>query len=54
MERGLIDEIDILMRRNPDWDREEAIEYYNERKGIVETDVQSPFLNALKSNPKGE
>ena len=54
LERGLIDEIDILMRRNPDWDREEAIEYYNERKGIVETDVQSPFLNALKSNPKGE
>lgn len=30
--KGLIDEIDILTRRNPDWSREDAEEYLAERK----------------------
>ncbi len=32
LSKGLIDEIDILVRRNPDWNREEAEEYLAERK----------------------
>ena len=31
-EKGLIDEIDILVRRNPDMTREDAEEYLAERK----------------------
>jgi len=35
LSHGLIDEVDILVRRNPDWDRKDAEDYLAERKKSV-------------------
>jgi hypothetical protein len=43
---GLIDKVDILVRRNPDWSREDAEAYLEERN---QGNQESPFLKALQS-----
>ena len=35
LSHGLIDEVDILVRRNPDWDRQDAESHLAERKKTV-------------------
>ena len=47
LEKGMIDVADILMQKNPDLTRDEALEFLEERKQVTPEAQQSTLLEAL-------
>ena len=47
LEKGMIDVADILMQKNPDLTREEALEFLEERKQVTPEEPQNTLLEAL-------
>lgn len=50
LSKGLIDEVDILVRRNPDWTREDAEEYLAQRKTTTNVLKQKQTQQAIFLN----
>ena len=52
LEKGMIDVADILMQKNPDLTREEALEFLEERKQVTPEAPQSTLLEELATPPE--